>query len=173
MRIVFVISLVANLVLTGVTLTVGPSRMVIHFGADGTPNGWASNTANALIMTAINVVLFVSFYFAPYLMRITPTRWISLPNKDYWMRDENRGRMEATMNRHLFDFGTLTFVFMFIVGLLVLRANMANPVRLREDLFWWPFGLYMAYTAYWTVKVLLAFRVPKDARNRMYGMAPA
>jgi len=162
MRNVFLISFAMNILLTVVTLVIGPSEVAIHFGPGGEPNGWASATVNALIMSGVNLLMFASFFFAPHLMRVTPAKWINLPNKDYWLRPENRERMESILMRHLYVFGTLTFAFLFVIGILVLDANLSQPAHLREDFFWWPFGLYMAYTAYWCVKIFLDFRIPKD-----------
>jgi len=162
MRTLFIVSFGLNLILAVLALVLCPSTVALHFGAGGGPNGWAPAYVNALITLGVNVLVFASFFFTPYLLRVTPSRWINLPNKEYWLRVENKPRMESMFTVHMYQFGTLTFVFMFLVGLLVLQANLADPVRLREDLFWWPFGLYMTYTVYWTVKILLVFRVPKS-----------
>lgn len=162
MRTAFTISFVVNVILVVVAFVMCPSDVAIHFGSGGKPDGWAPAHVNALIMLGVHVLIFVSFYFTPRLIRITPPRWINLPNKQYWLKEENKGRMESMFTSKLHEFGTLTFIFMFIVGLLALQANLSNPVRFREELFWWPFGLYMAYTAYWTAKVTLVFRVPKE-----------
>lgn len=62
----------------------------------------------------------------------------------------------------MFQFGTVLFAFMFIGGLLTLLANLYTPVRFRENIFWWPFGLFMAYEAYWIVNPLRLFRIPKN-----------
>ncbi len=163
MRKIFIISFIANLVLIVAVLFVGPETMAIHFGAGGEPNGWASAGTNALIMTGVDMVLFVAFFFAPGLMRVTPDRWVNLPNKDYWLQDENRAKSMTMLCEQLYKLGALMFAFIFVVGLLVLQANMSDPVLLREDLFWPPFIFIMLYSVYWTVRVYRIFRVPKEA----------
>jgi uncharacterized membrane protein len=160
MRVAFILSFAANLILTIVSFSVCPSKVAIHFGPGGEPDGWAPAYINALIMTGVDMLLFVSLFFSPLLIRRMPARWINLPNKDYWLKDENRSVTEALLSGQLFRFGTVTFVFMFIVGLLALQANLATPVRFREEIFWWPLGLFMAYVAYWTVNIMRRFRVP-------------
>ena len=165
MRNIFIISFIANLILTIVVLIMGPETMAIHFGGGGEPNGWASVRANALIMIGMDALLFVIFFSVPFLMSVTPDRWINLPNKDYWLRDENRPRAMSMLRDEMYKLGTLMFVFMFVVGLLVLQANLSDPVRLREGLFWPPFVLFMAYTDYWTVGIYRIFRVPKEGAS--------
>ena len=158
MRTTFIISFVGNLIFIVGVWIFGPSRVAMHFGPGGEPGNWAPACVNALIMSGVLLLLFVPIFFAPRLIRIAP-RWLNGPNKDYWLREENRDRMEAMLTARMYRFGTVTFVFIFLVGLLALQANLSTPVRFREDLFWWPFGVYMAYMAYWTVEIMLAFRV--------------
>ena len=165
MRNIFIISFIANLILTMVVLMVGPETMAIHFGMGGEPNGWASAKTNALIMTGVDVLLFASFFFVPQLMRVTPKRWVNLPNKDYWLRDENRDQAMTMFCDQLYKLGVVMFAFMFVVGLLVLQTNLSDPVLLREDLFWPPFIFIMLYTVYWTVGIYRLFRVPKNERG--------
>lgn len=61
----------------------------------------------------------------------------------------------------MWQFGTALFLFMLFAGLLTLRANLSDPVRLDERLFLIGLGIFLAYTVYWTVALLGAFRVPK------------
>ncbi len=161
MRTAFILSFVANLILTVVSLALGPSRVAIHFGLGGTPNGWAPSHVNALIMAGMNALVFLSLFFSPRLIRTASARWINIPNKEYWLKEKNRSTAESLLSGQMFQFGTVLFAFLFLVGVLALQANLSTPVRFREDIFWWPFGLFMAYVAYWTVNLLRLFRIPK------------
>lgn len=160
MRTVFILTFAANLVLAVVSLALSPPTVAIHFSLGGEPDGWAPAYVSALIMAGANGLLFLSLYFVPYLLRKTPARWVNLPNKDYWLKEENRERMTLLLSHMLYRFGAATFLFMFVVGSLSLKANLSDPVRLREDLFWWPLGMYMLYAVYWVVKIIRVFRVP-------------
>ena len=161
MRIAFILSFVANLALALVALILSPATVAIHFGYGGAPDSWAPAHVSALIMAGTNGVLFLLLYLIPHLIRRTPARWVNLPNKEYWLRDENRERMASLMTKMLYYFGILTFLFLFAVGLLSLKANLSTPVRLRTDIFWWPLGLYMASAVFWVVRFMKVFRVPK------------
>jgi hypothetical protein len=166
MRNALIASLAANLILALAAFLLSPSRVAIHFGAGGEPNGWAPAYLNALIITGLNLLFFATFFFLPRLIAATPSRWISLPNKEYWLKRENRDRMQSMLAGYSCQIGTITLAFMFIVGLLQLDANLSNPVQFRERLFWWPFGLYIAYTIYWTVRMAVAFRKPAKGPNQ-------
>lgn len=160
MRAAFILGFVANLVLALLSLFLMPSTAAVHFGPGGKPNGWAPSYVHALIMTGLDAILFVTLFFSPRFIRLTPARWINLPNKDYWLKDENRSRAEALLARQLTLFGSILFAFLFMAGVLALDANLSSPVLFREELFWWPFGLFMAYTAYWTFNLSRIFRIP-------------
>lgn len=161
MRIAFILTFVANLILLVVSVGISPERVAIHFGSGGDPDNWASSHINALIMAGVHALVFFSLFFSTQLTRIFSRKYINIPNKRYWIQDENWGEAEAILTKEMYLFGIVIFIFMFIVGLLALQANLSTPVKFREDLFWWPFGLFMAFTVYWIIRFMTRFRVPE------------
>ena len=161
MRKLLIVGFLANCLLTAVSPFLAPGTIATHFGAGGEPAGWGSAHTNAIFMAGLSLLMFAMFFFLPKLIRVTPARWVNLPNKEYWYREENKARMTAMLTAYLDEFGALMFAFLFLVGVLVLQANMSRPVHLREDLMWLGLGLFFAYTAYWLVRFMLAFRIPK------------
>jgi len=162
MKTAFILTFVANLLLLAVSYAISPERVAIHFGSGGNPDNWAPSHINALLMAGVHTFVFVSLFFSTKLTRILPRKYVNIPNKSYWMRDENWSKVEFILTKEMYIFGTAIFVFMFIVGLLALQANLSTPVKFREDLFWWPFGLFMAYTIYWTIRLITKFKIPKE-----------
>ena len=161
MRTALILTFVANLLLLVVSYAISPERVAIHFGSGGNPSDWAPSHINALLMAGVHTLVFVSLLFSTKITRIFPRKYINIPNKTYWMRDENWSRAETIVANEVHLFGTVIFVFMFIVGFLALQANLSTPVKLREDLFWWPFGLFMTFTVYWIIRFMTRFKVPK------------
>jgi hypothetical protein len=115
-------------------------------------------------MAGVHTLVFVSLFFSTKLIRIFPRKYINLPNKDYWIRDENWKKAESILTKEMYLFGAVIFVFLFIVGLLALQANLSTPVTFREGLFWWPFGIFMTFTVYWTIRLMTRFKVPERER---------
>jgi len=161
MRAVLLISFSANVFLALLSLAILPERVAIHFGADGTPNGWASNLQNTLMMLAFHVLVFCAIYFAPTLISNLPSKWINLPNRNYWLAPARRAQAVDTFRRYLWQFGGGVFLFMLFAGLLVIRANLSDPVRFDERLFLLALGGFLAYTTYWIIALLRAFRIPR------------
>jgi len=155
----FIASFAANLILVLVSSGMLPDRVAIHFGFGGAADSWASNLTSTLAMLGIHSLVFCSLYFSPRLLTTVPSRWISLPNRVYWLRPDNRAQAVETFSHHMWQFGTALFMFMFFAGLLTLKENLSDPVRLDERLFSIALVIFLAYTTYWTIALLLAFRV--------------
>jgi uncharacterized membrane protein len=157
---IFLLSFLANVLLALVSLAILPDRVAVHFGLGGTPDGWASNLTNTLMMLGMHTLVFSSLYFSPRLLTTMPRRWISLPNRDYWLAPERRIQAAERFAHLMWQFGTAVFLFLLVAGLLTLRANLSDPVRLDERAFLVALALFLVYTVAWTVALLRAFRVP-------------
>jgi len=160
MRRLFILAFAANVVLSLISLHVLPERVAIHFGADGTADGWGPNYANAVLMTGVQILLFCTLYFSTWLIRVLPVRWINLPHKDYWLSPANQAQSLVTIQGFMWRFGTAMFWFLFIVNLLAIQANLAQPVRLNLKVFLPALGLLMVYSVWWTIVFFRAFRLP-------------
>ncbi|MFH0908317.1 MAG: DUF1648 domain-containing protein [bacterium] len=174
MRALFILTFMANVVVTLISLAVLPSRVAIHYGADGMANGWAPNYVNALLMTGTHVLLFCSLYFSHRLILLFPPKWINLPNKEYWLKPEHRTRTMEKIQGFMWRFGGAVFLFFLVLGLLSLQANLAKIVRLNQRVLLPATGAFLAYTIWWTIVFFRAFRVllPEvDGNQQMHGTA--
>ncbi len=160
MRILFLVAFAANLVLAALSPLFLPERVAIHFGLGGSPDNWAPAWINALLFAGLDVLLFVSLYWSPSLIFACPDRWINLPNKPYWLSSERRPEAKARVARLMWEFGAVLFLFLLTAFVLVIEANLADPVRLNEMRFLPALALFLIYTAAWLVRFMLAFRIP-------------
>lgn len=162
MRIFFLVTFVANIVLTLVSWVILPDTVAIHFRHDGMPDGWSPVWFHVLIFLGMQLVLFVTIYFGSRLSLGLHSRWANLPNKDYWLREENLPKAQKMVRSTMMEFGTAMMLFLFVVGILTLKANLSDPVRLSNEFFWPSFVLFMAFVVYWCAKLLFLFRVPRE-----------
>ena len=58
MRKFFILSFVANLALTLISLDILPNCVALYFGPGGAPNGWGSKYVGALFFLVIQTLLF-------------------------------------------------------------------------------------------------------------------
>jgi len=170
MRALFILTFVANVVVTLISLAVLPSRVAIHYGANGMANGWASNYVNALLMTGTYVLLFCSLYFGHRLALLFPLKWINLPNKEYWLSPANKARTMEKIQALILQFGVVVFIFLLIVGLLTIQANLTKPVRLNLRVFFPAMGAVLAYIIWWITIYYRAFRIPGQGNNANHQM---
>lgn len=162
MRLAFVVSFLANVLLSLASLVILPERVAIHFGIGGAPDGWASSQVSTLLMLGIHVLLFLSLYLSPKLLTKAPGKWVSLPNREYWLAPERRTQTAERFSRSMWQYGTALFLFLFYVGLLTMRANLSDPVQLDERSLLIGLVIFLTYTTIWTVALLRSFRVPKS-----------
>jgi hypothetical protein len=58
------------------------------------------------------------------------------------------------------QFGTAIFLFLFVVQILTIQANLSVPVRLNERLLFTFLALFLGYTIVWCVVLFRSFRLP-------------
>jgi len=165
MRGLFILIFVANVVLSLVSLVLLPPRVAIHFGFGGMADNWAPSYVNTLFFIGANTFLCFCLYFTPRLVFMFPRKWINLPNKDYFLRLENKARTVEIFSSFMWEFGTALFLFLFAVQLLTIEANLSQPVKLNEKLFLSVLIVFILYTVYWCVKLFKAFRLPREMEN--------
>ena len=161
----FIVVFIANVVLSLVSLVLLPSRVAIHFGLGGMADNWVPSYVSTLFFIGTNTFLFFSLYFTPRLVFMFPTKWINLPNKDYWLRMENKDRTVAMFSSLMWEFGMGLFLFLFVVELLAIEANLSQPVRLNEKLLFSALILFLFYAVYWCIKLFRAFRLPREMES--------
>jgi uncharacterized membrane protein len=160
MRKVLIAVFAANLVLMAVSLTLLPDQVAIHFGGGGYPDSWASKEFNAAIFLVLEVPFFLLFYFASVLPLGVSKKFLNIPNKDYWLKEENLLGFQRKFGYYMAEFGVAIFIFFFCANLLALQANLRDPVLLDKMLFMIVFIAYMSYTLAWLVRLVRGLRVP-------------
>lgn len=163
MRKWFIFVFAANIAVLLISLLILPERIAVHFGLGGEPDRWASRETNLLFFVVFLVPMFALLWYSARLMLAVPAKWINLPHKEYWLKPERRAEMRRMMERLFHEFGIALFAFFFYISLLTIDANLSDPVRLNEALFLPGLVIFLAYTVYWTIKLVLAFRVPPDS----------
>ena len=165
MRIAVVLLFLANVILELAALAFLPANVAIHFGPDGSPDGWGPSYVNALVMVGINVMVFLMTWLSPQLMRPSASKWVNLPNKDYWLRPDVVEETKKRLTRFMCGFGAALFAFLFVVSALSILANLSTPVRLNLRVFIPAFVAFMVFTMGWLVAMFRDFRVPKSAQT--------
>ena len=165
MRRYLITAIAANICLLTYSFAVLPDRVAMQFGSGGVPNSWGSKWAFVAVFAVADlIVAAIAFLSVPACFKL-PASLLSLPNKDYWLKPENRKELEARFSALIEEFGVALFAFLFLVGLLTLDANLSDPVRLNESLLLMFFAAFMLYVLYWLIKLLRRMKVPRQVSN--------
>ena len=135
-----------------------PARVAVHFGCGGAPDRWASSVWSALVFAGLCAAIFCALLLSPRLTLGFGQRWVNLPHKDYWLRAENRPRAEALLSALMARFGAAVFLLLLAVQILVIRANLSDPVRLDEKIFLAALAAFLVFVALWALSFFRSFR---------------
>jgi uncharacterized membrane protein len=158
----FILIFIVNIILTIIAYSKLPETVAIHFSGGGFPDSWGSKTIHTAIFTVLDFLLFFIMYYTPKLIMIFPAKFINLPNKQYWLHDVNRNELMNRLSVLMWEYGAVLFTFLFVTQLLVIQANLRDPVRLDQNAFLIALGVFFIYTVYWTIKMYRTFKVPPE-----------
>jgi serine/threonine-protein kinase len=138
-----------------------PEPLATHFNGAGRPNGWMNQRTFALFQ--LGLLGFIAFVFgvAGAAARVMPARFVNLPNRDYWLTEENRPQAMARLSRHLGWLFCGIVVFLGVTNHLVFVANASvggpwlDGPRLGVVL-----AIGVACLVAWMVQLRRLFRVP-------------
>lgn len=134
--------------------------MASHFGPGGVPNGASEKGLFFAMYAGTVLVVLLSLLGSVLLMGKLPSKYLNLPNKEYWERGrmgEARRRMSAAM----WHMAAGTMLLFAATMEMVIQANLHHR-NLDETLMWMLLGSYFIFTLVWTVKLLASF-TPPDA----------
>lgn len=160
MRTALILTFIANLVLTAYSLEMLPERVAVHFGPGGRADGWASRDVHVVLTLLMHVAFFCLFYYSPRWVMAVPAKWVNIPNREFWLAPARRTQTAEMLQRLMWQFGTAFFLFFLVTGMLTIEAHRTEPPRLNEGVFLGALAGLLAYTAFWTVRFMRAFRLP-------------
>lgn len=159
MRIVFLALIAVTLAQMGWYYPRLPARVASHFDAAGQVNAFMPKEAFfGLQLVVLGIMSFV-FLLVPALIVRLPPGMINLPNKDYWLAPERRAHTAQKLQSSLVGFGNVMLLFLLLVVRETMRASPLPhphlPNRILVLLL-----LLVAWSIYWTVRLVRAFRLP-------------
>ena len=112
-----------------------PETMASHFGAGGRPNDYMSKVPFFWFLAASAGGSVALVFAAAGMLRRLPTRWINIPNRDYWLATDER--REAAMNRiaaPMAWIGLLTAALLAVAVEFTIEANL-EQTHFQNDSF--------------------------------------
>ena len=167
MRTLFLILCLANIAVAMGMIWWMPDPMATRFGDGGQPVSVMSPDVFAVFIGGL-VVLFVLLVLGmPRWMRMLPASLFNLPNRSFWMNEENRPRTERRIRSFLNAIGVAMMLLFLLLQWLTFQANRTTPPQLNLPIFWCSFAGFLAAIATLTVQFYLSFRLPKTTDSEI------
>jgi uncharacterized membrane protein len=141
-----------------VTATLLPDKVAIHFGAGGRPNSWASNSTNLMITIGLHLFFLALFLLMPPLLRSASSKWINLPNREFWLAPERKERAIIRIASYLNVFGIGLLLFFLVLYHFVVQANLYEPPMLNERAVSIAGGCFLTFTGVWVIALYAVFK---------------
>ncbi len=140
-----------------------PDRVATHFGADGQPNGWMSNTGSFGFQVVLLAGMGAVFTLVvPALVRSAPTL-VNLPNRDYWLAPERRDEGIAKITNWMAGFWLVFGTGIALVIAFAMSVNLGpEPHVLPTGPFLGVVGGLVLFTFGWLAAMTAAFRIPSS-----------
>jgi uncharacterized membrane protein len=148
----------ALLLTLGIALAVGlrvwslwsqlPDTMASHFGLSGRADSYMSKEGFFLFMALVGGGALAAIFASPALMRRLPPSLINIPNRKYWLADDERREIAIERMADLLGgMGVATAALLAAVNELVMQANLHRS-NLDNRTFVIVMVAYMGFAAY-------------------------
>lgn len=142
-----------------------PDIMGSHYGPSGAADAFMSKSMFFTTMAMIGGGSIALVFAAPSLIARLPSRWVNLPNREYWLENEQRRKLAVDkLGAQLGWLGAATTALLALAIELALRANLASS-PFANGPFLVALAIYFAITIAFVVWTFRAFRVPTRSES--------
>jgi uncharacterized membrane protein len=138
-----------------------PDNIASHFNAAGVPDGWSTKQEFVWFGGGTFLGLGLLMGVLPVLMRILPPSLINLPDKEYWLGQDQRDATFQFFTTWSRWFAALTLWLLAIVFHAALVANLKQPAQLSP--LWSLLGVYLLSTVVLLIALVRRFRRTSDS----------
>jgi serine/threonine-protein kinase len=128
-----------------------PEHVATHFNLEGDPDGWMGRETNIAVYLALGFAMPLILYGIFSLVGIFPTRFVNMPQRDYWLAPERKAVTMRELRRQSLWLGCLMLLFFAGLYVLALEANQQNPVKLSVKSMLLLLGGFLSGVAVWVV----------------------
>lgn len=135
-----------------------PPMVATHFIAGGAANGFMPLAMyfGFTITVLVGLPLFIALLSGS--ITLLPTRFINLPDREYWLAPERQADTLLYLRKQGHRFGLLLILFLCFIHWLVVVANAYNPPHFPESWFFIGLTLFLISLAFWVGRFIFYFR---------------
>lgn len=137
-----------------------PETVASHFGVSGRPDAYMAKASFFMIMIVVGGGSVASLFAVPALLHRLPPRLINIPNRDYWLADEERREIAVDhMGSWMGWMAVATAAILAVAVELSVRANLYRT-NFDNTTFMVSLGAYFVFVIVMVIRMKRAFRVP-------------
>jgi len=107
-----------------------PPVVASHFDSNGNANGWMYHNSFLVFMAGMGVLALVVVPGLGSLAAHHPGRYLSIPNRRYWLRPENQVRFRRQYTALTMGIGAAMALLIGAANLATLYANTRQPANM-------------------------------------------
>ena len=88
----------------------------------------------------------------------------NLPNRDYWLKEENVGKAHKLFKHSIFKFSVALMLFWISIFHQIFRAGINNN-QMNNMPTYIIFGLFALFTIFWMINLFQEFKIPEDHKT--------
>jgi hypothetical protein len=137
--------------------------MAVHFGAGGTPNGWASHGVYLATLALIGLLLPLGVVALVARLSASHPETLNVPGKEYWFHPARRAEGVRRVTEHMWWLACLMLALALGTHGVLLAANAHASPRLSEGLFVILLGGFLFGLVWWSRSLTAAMLPPASA----------
>ena len=161
MKYLFVGTMTANLVFLLFSVYLLPERVAMHFAMSGIPDQWGSRTEYLITMSILVCLLSTIFWGLRWINHVIPVTWINIPNKDYWLSENNRAEMYRKVDCIMEELGSVVLLCILLMQGMVVTAHFQESVHMNAFLLIGGIVFLLMYNPILIIRLFLIFQAPE------------
>jgi len=135
------------------------SSIAVNFQFNGlpNPNSYQSSLNYAAMQIVLCIVIAILFLMLPWLVKTLPIKYVNIPNRNKWLRGEERDKSLKKLNFMLLLLGTVLIYFLTAMSMVVYIANISTPLVLPILPFFSILLIFLGFLITWIVKLYKLF----------------
>ena len=159
-RLIFLLLVIAAVTYVVTTSAGLPPSVAARFGHQGLWIGRMDKDIHVALMAGLAGGLPLLLYGSVGVLPRLFTRFINIPNRDFWLAPERREKMLGDLEHHGMILGIFSMVFICAMQALIVAANQRTPARIDINLVWVLLGFFIAGIIGMAVTMWRRFRRP-------------
>jgi len=133
------------------------SSIAVNFQFNGLPNSYQTPWIYASTQIGLCLAMALLFLMLPWLVKTLPIKYVNIPNRNKWLRGEERQKSLKKLNFMLLLLGTVIIYFFTAMNMVVYIANISRPLALPILPFFSILMIFFGFLITWIVKLYKMF----------------